>query len=140
MKRYKPKIDKLFYILLIIVNTLLLAILLIPILVFNSFEGLPFTIIVVLFVDYLLLSSIFGYVEIKENLICIKYGLILKKEIPFNKIKKLEIKRKWYSDSLLALKNSIEHVDITFNSYDKTCVSVKDNYAFVEEVKKKLAL
>lgn len=136
MKKYKPKVDKLFYILLVVLNVLSLTILIIPQLFYLSFESFIFSIIVILFINYFLISPLFGYVEIKETSIFIKYGIILKKEIPFNKIKKLELKKKWYSDSILALKCSIEHVDITFNSYDKTCVSVKENDIFIEDVRR----
>lgn len=136
IKKYKPKVDKLFYILLVVINVISLAILIIPQLFYLSFESFIFSIIVILFINYFLISPLFGYIEIKETSIFIKYGIILKKEIPFNKIKKLELKKKWYSDSILALKCSIEHVDITFNSYDKTCVSVKENDIFIEDVRR----
>lgn len=136
IKKYKPKIDKLFYIMLVVINVLSLTILIIPQLFYLSFESFIFSIIVILFINYFLISPLFGYIEIKETSIFIKYGIILKKEIPFNKIKKLELKKKWYSDSILALKCSIEHVEITFNSYDKTCVSVKENDIFIEDVRR----
>lgn len=136
IKKYKPKVDKLFYIMLVVINVISLAILIIPQLFYLSFESFIFSIIVILFINYFLISPLFGYIEIKETSIFIKYGIILKKEIPFNKIKKLELKKKWYSDSILALKCSIEHVDITFNSYDKTCVSVKENDIFIEDVRR----
>lgn len=136
IKKYKPKVDKLFYILLVVINVISLAILIIPQLFYLSFESFIFSIIVILFINYFLISPLFGYIEIRETSIFIKYGIILKKEIPFNKIKKLELKKKWYSDSILALKCSIEHVDITFNGYDKTCVSVKENDIFIEDVRR----
>lgn len=136
IKKYKPKVDKLFYIMLVVINVISLAILIIPQLFYLSFESFIFSIIVILFINYFLISPLFGYIEIRETSIFIKYGIILKKEIPFNKIKKLELKKKWYSDSILALKCSIEHVDITFNSYDKTCVSVKENDIFIEDVRR----
>ena len=136
IKKYKPKVDKLFYIMLVVINVISLAILIIPQLFYLSFESFIFSIIVILFINYFLISPLFGYIEIRETSIFIKYGIILKKEIPFNKIKKLELKKKWYSDSIFALKCSIEHVDITFNSYDKTCVSVKENDIFIEDVRR----
>ena len=39
---------------------------------------------------------------------------------------------------MLALKNSIEHVDIKYNSFDVTCVSVKDNDAFIKELEERI--
>ena len=42
-----------------------------------------------LFTFYFLITSLFGYVQLKENSLFIKFGLILNKEIPYDKIKEL---------------------------------------------------
>lgn len=135
MKRYKPKIDKLYY--LIAVPTSMLLI------VFTVLSALvPKMIFLMLSVDvfaaYFLLSSLFGYVELREKTLFVKYGFVLKREIPYSKIRGIEAERKWYSHSMLSLKNSLEHVNIKYNSFDVTCVSVKDNDAFIKELEERI--
>ncbi len=137
MKRYKPKIDKLYY--LVAVPTAMLLI------VFTALSALaPKMIFVMLPVDvfaaYFLVSALFGYVELRENTLFIKYGFILKKEIPYSKIRGVELTRKWYSHSMLSLKNSLEHVNIKYNSFDLTSVSVKDNDAFIVDLNERVRI
>lgn len=135
-KRFKPKKDKLFYIITISVNLFLLLVFGIILGLTRKLSSFVILIFVFIFVNYILLSSLFGYVEIKKDVLFIKYGLILRKTIPLEKIKKVELKNKYYSDSFLSLKNSIEHIDITYNTYDKTCVSVVQNSILLEELNK----
>ncbi len=134
-KRYNPKIDKLYY--LIAIPTAILLI------VFTALSALVAKMIFVMlpvdvFAAYFLVSSLFGYVELRENTLFIKYGFILKKEIPYSKIRGVELTRKWYSHSMLSLKNSLEHVNIKYNSFDVTSVSVKDNETFIKELESRL--
>lgn len=136
-KRYSPKFDKLFP--AITVPTLVLVI--VPVIV-SCFHpiSLCVTIPVFLFVLYFLISPVFGYAELREGSVFIRYGLILKKEIPYNKIRGAEITRKFYSDSMLTLKNSLEHLNIKYNTFDVTSISVKENAAFKEELDARVAL
>ena len=90
------------------------------------------------FVLYFFVSPLFGYVELRENSMLIKYGFILKKEIPYSKIRSVTKARKFYSDSMMSLKNSFDHVNIKYNTFDVTCVSVVDNDSFINELSKRL--
>ena len=64
----------------------------------------------------------------------IKYGFIIKREIPYGKIRELMLSRSLFSDSMLNLKNSREHVLIKYNTFDVTTVSVKGNDLLISEI------
>ncbi len=133
-KKYKPKTDKLFWWLLVIVNAVCL-----PLLIIAFFDPVSLFVIVpiFLFVNYLMVSPLFGYAQLREDALYIKYGLILKKTIPYEKIRGMEIKRSIISESMMGLKLSLEHVVIKYNTFDCTEVGVRDNQAFIEELKEK---
>ena len=102
IKRYKPKLDKLFFILFIPINILSFAIAIIP--SFFHIQTLFVTVPILLFVNYFLISPLFGYVELQENKMVVKYGFFLKRQIDYRKIRSVEKQRKFYSDSMLSLK------------------------------------
>ena len=135
-KRFKPKYDKLFWLvwaptaLIMLIATALSFVELVAFLLMLATD---------IFTFYFLFSSVVAYAELREETLFIKYGFILKKEIPYSKIRGTEKARKWYSDSMLSLKNSLEHVNIKYNTFDFTSVSVKDNDAFIEELKTRIA-
>ena len=133
-KKFKPKLDKMFWIILITTSVLMLIITVIP----SVFSFHPLMLTFMLFADllvaYFLISPLFGYVELRDTFLFIKFGFILKKEIPYSKIRGTEKTRKLYSDSMMALKNSIEHVNVKYNTFDTVSISVKDNDAFIEEL------
>jgi len=89
-----------------------------------------------LIVLYLLISPFFGYVELRENTVFIKFGLILKKEIPFSVIRGAERVVKTSSDSIISLKTAFEHINIKYNRYDVVSVSIKDGDVFIAEIEK----
>ena len=130
-KRYRPLIDWTFW--LILIPTMLL---LIVATVFAALE--PTALFIILPVDlfslYFLVSPLFGYVELREDTLFIRYGLMLKKEIPYAKIRKVERDKKFYSESMTALKLSLDHVNVKYNSFDVTTVSVKDNEGFMNDL------
>lgn len=136
MKRYKPMVDRLFWIVLISTGLLVAAMT-----VLSAFQ--PMTLVITLPIDlivaYLLVSPLFGYVELREDGIFIKYGLILKREIPYSKIRGAVKGKNFYSNSMLSLKNSFEHVDIKYNAYDVTTVSVVDNDGFIKDIEARIA-
>lgn len=134
-KRYKPLVDKLFWI--ISVPTILLVIGAIIISIYHAIALIIMS-AVAAFVLYFFVSPLFGYVELRENSMLIKYGFILKKEIPYSKIRSVTKARKFYSDSMMSLKNSFDHVNIKYNTFDVTCVSVVDNDSFINELSKRL--
>ena len=131
MKRFKPKTDKLFYIIAAAL-LLLLAVLTVVCAVYPV--ALWSAILSDLFVLYFLVSPLFGYVELRESSVFIKFGLLLKREVPYSKIRGFSKERRFYSDSMLSLKNSLEHVNIKYNTFDIVSVSVRDNDALIREI------
>jgi len=135
IKRYRPLIDKLFYIILI--PTVLL---LIGATVLSAFE--PVALFIIIPVDFLciyfIIAPLFGFVELRESVVFIKFGFFMKKEIPYAKIRGITKERKLYSDSMVALKNSLTHLNIKYNTYDLVSVSTKDNDGFIAELEKRI--
>ncbi|MBQ8584585.1 MAG: PH domain-containing protein [Clostridia bacterium] len=133
--KFKPLVDKLYWILFIPTNVVVVLLTVIP--PFFAPQTLLVTLPILLFLNYFFISPLFGYVELREEDVLIKYGLIIKRIIPYSKIRSAEKKRRFYSDSILSLKNSFEHVDIKYNSFDVTAVSVRDNDKFIDELEKR---
>ena len=137
-KRYRPLVDKLFWITTIIAVSLLLGV---TIAVCLYPDGLA--VAIVLAVDlltlYIILSPLFGYVELGEKSLLIKFGLVLKREIPYDEIHGLKKERRTYSESIVSLKNAMEHIDIKYGSYQVVTVSVVDNDELMEEIKSRIA-
>lgn len=138
IKKYKPLLDKLFYISTVIA-LLILAAMTVSVCLFPAAVAIVIVALVDLLTVYVIFSPLFGYVELREETLFIKYGLILKKEIPYEKIRSAEKTRHWYSESILALKNAITHVNVRYNAFDVTTVSVKDNDGFIEELQKRIS-
>jgi hypothetical protein len=130
--KFKPGIDRMFWIILIFTSVLMLPLTVIPSIFYSPM--LFFMIAIDIFVAYFLISPLFGYVELREKAVFIKFGFILKREIPYGKIRSLEKCRKLYSDSMVSLKNKIEHVNIKYNTFDVVSVSLQNNDAFIEEL------
>ena len=135
--RYKPKVDGLFLWIFIPTNLFLIGGVA---LAFLEPTALFIMIPVFVFSEYFLISPLFGYVELRENEVLIKYGFFMKKEIPYSKIRSAEKQRKWYSETMLSLKNSMEHVNVKYNSFEVTAVSVVDNDGFLIELEKRALL
>ena len=133
MHRYKPLVDKLYFTIAII-SFIVIAPLTAMVFFFPSILVYFIIFSVDLLVIYALVSPLFGYVELREETLFIKYGFILKKEIPYSKIRGAEKGRKWYSESIASLKNALPHVNIKYNSFDVTTVSVIDNDGFINEL------
>ena len=109
-------------VLLLIAATIITCFDIIPLLLMLSVD---------VFTLYFLVSPLVGYVELRPDTMFIKYGFILKREIPYAKIREIKKERKLYSESMLSLKNAIEQVNIKYNSFDVTTVSVTDNDEFI---------
>ena len=131
-KRFKPKLDKLFWLQMVPTNLLCLGISIAG--AITSPGTLFITLPVLLFVNYFFVSPLFGYVELRETELFIKYGFFITKTIPYAKLRSAEKDRKFYSESMMSLKNSLEHVNIKYNTFDVTTVSVEDNDAFIAEL------
>ena len=127
--RYKPLTDKLFYLL----ATFTLLITLTPTVICGILAPttLFITLPILLFTAYFLLSPLFGYVELREASLYIKYGFIVSREIPYEKIRKIETERKIISPSILSIKNALDHINIKYNTFDLTTVSLKKSEEFI---------
>lgn len=134
-RKFKPLIDKLYWI--IFIPTVVFMLIMTVIASF-SVTALFIIIPVDLTVVYLLISPLFGYAELREDSLFIKYGLLLKKEIPYGKINAAVKERRFYSDSMMSLKNAFEHVNIKYNSFDVTTVSVIGNDEFIAELNSRI--
>ena len=134
-KRYKPKIDGLFY--AIWVPTVLL---LIACTVVACTEPMALLIVIAadIFTLYFLVSPLFGYVELRENTVFIRYGFFLTREIDYLRIRDTKKERKPYTDTMLSLKNAMEHVTIKYNKFDITAVSVTDNDDLIINIKARI--
>ena len=134
--RYKPLVDKLFFIIWI-PTVLLLAVGT----VFSALEPLSLLIMVPvdLFTLYFLFTSLFGYVELREKALFIKLGFIMKREIAYEKIRAIETERRWFTYSMLSLKCALDHVNVKYNSFDVITVSVKELDSFVKELSARIS-
>ena len=135
-RRFKPKVDKLFFIILIPTVLLLLGATALA-----AFEPRALIFIVIpvdIITFYFIISPLFGYVELRDSSLYIKYGFIMKREIPYTKIRGTVLERRFYSESMMSLKNALIHVNIKYNLYDVTTVSVVENDLFVEALTEKI--
>lgn len=130
-KRFKPMFDKLYYLIWIPTSVLMIAMT-----VFACFE--PVVLFVAIPIDvftfYFLITSLFGYVELREDSVFIKFGFIMKREIPYKNIRGITKERKMYADSMVALKHSLDHVNIKYNRFDMISVSVVGNDELISEI------
>ena len=136
-RRFNPKIDKLFFIIAAPTAVLLLGMtvafaFLSPISVL--FVMLP----VDIFTMYFIISPLFGYAELRESTLFIRFGFFMKREIPYRAIRGTSLERKLYADSMLSLKNSLDHVNVKYNRFDLVSISVKENEDFINELKLRL--
>ena len=128
-KKYRPLFDKLYW--CISVPTTLFVLITTVVLGILSSGTLFWMLPLSLFIIYFFISPFFGYVELRETSLFIRYGLLLKKEIPYEKIKGMVKERKFYAESMMSLKNALEHVNIKYNAFDVTTVSMIDNDQFI---------
>jgi hypothetical protein len=133
-KRYSPKIDKRYF--LIAVPTLVLCAGLTVVAAFAP-TALFAVVPVDLLVLYFMISPLFGYAELREESLYVRYGLILKRDIPYSAIRGAVKERKFHSDSMLSLKNAFEHITVKYNKFDLTVVSITDNDTFLAELKQR---
>ena len=129
IKRYKPLIDKLFYIL----ASVTLAVVVIPTVIcgISAPKTLFIMLPILLFVAYFFISPLFAYVELRESSLFIKYGFIIKREIPYEVIRKIEKERRIISTSILSIKNALDHVNVKYNRFDVTTLSLQDSDEFL---------
>ena len=135
-KRYKPLVDRMFLYVsiptVLILGTLTAFVLIRPVI-----SAVIITAAADLLTLYFLISPLFGYVELREDTLFIKLGFFMKREIPYKSIRGTAKARKFYSDSMLSLKNSFEHVNIKYNRFDIMSMSVKDNDEFIKDLEER---
>lgn len=134
-KKYRSSFDKIFYI-----PWLIVFIVLVPITIISFEELIPGLIMLGtdIFTFYFLFSSLVAYVEFKDEVLFIKFGFFLKKEIPYSNIRDVVKERKFYSVSMMAIKNSLNHLNIKYNKFDIVTVSLKDEEEFIYELKRRI--
>lgn len=136
-KIFRPATDKLFFIIAISGMTIMLLST-----VASALSSALMLLVMVpmdLFMLYILISPLFGFVELREESLFIKFGVFMKRDIPYRKIRGLSSERKFYSDSMLSLKLSLDHVNIKYNTFDMVSVSVKNSDEFVRELKLRIS-
>ena len=134
-KRFKPLIDKSFYMIWIPTVLLLVAATVIS---FTSPIALVILIATDVFSLYFLFSSLSGYVELRENAVYIKFGFIKNAEIPYERIRGFSKEHKIYSDSTLSIKNALDHVNIKYNKFEIASVSVVSNDELISEIEMRM--
>ena len=135
-KKFKPLFDKTYAVIWISLSVLMI---LCTVLAALEPTALFVMIPTDLFVLYFLVSPMFGYVELREEAVFIRFGLILKREIPYQKIRGITKERKFYSDSMLSLKNAMEHINIKYNTFDMISVSIVESEALVQALEERIA-
>lgn len=135
-ERFKPGIDKLFWWISIPTAMLMLGVSAVSAIFEPS--ALFITIPVTLFVAYFIISPLFGYAELREKTLFVKFGFFLKREIPYASIRGIDRCRKFYSDSMLSLKNTLDHLNVKYNRFDILSVSFSDNEGFIERLNEKI--
>ena len=134
-ERFDPKVDALFWLIALSSGAILLFMTVVA-------AFYPISLIVMIPVDiltvYLCITSLFGYVELREKVVFIKLGLIMKREIPYEKIRGFSKEHRFYSDSMVCLKNSFEHINIKYNTFDMLSVSVVDNDEMIRKINERI--
>ena len=134
--RFKPKIDKLFLIIFVPTVAILVS-LTVVLAIFSPISTLFIMLPAALLTFYFLISPLFGYAELREDTLFIKFGFFMKREIPYSKIRGVSLERKFYSDSMMSLKNSFEHVNVKYNTFDYVSISVVGNDDFIARLQEK---
>ena len=135
-KRYKPLIGKTFWVIWI---PTLIFLAVVTIMSAAYISALLIMLATDIFTVYFLVSSLVGYVELREETVFVKLGFFTTREIPYNKIRDVSKEHKLYADSMLSLKNSLDHVNIKYNRFDVLSVSVVDNDELIDMIKTKIS-
>ena len=135
-RKFKPLIDKSFYLIWVPLSVIMI------ILTVISIEYLSALIIMALtdiFTFYFLFSSLSAYVELREDTMLVKFGFIIKREIEYSRIREISKERRFYSQSMLSIKNALEHVNIKYNRFDVISVSVVTNDELISELNARIS-
>jgi hypothetical protein len=136
--KFKPRVDA-QYLWIAIPTELFLLVMTVMTLVHFTLFGLIIMLAALAFSSFFILSPIFfGYAELREDELFVDFGIFIKRSIPYSKIRKIEKKSSFYSESMLSLKCARDHVNIKYNSFDIISLSLKDEDSFIEELHKKI--
>ena len=135
--KYRARFDKTYIIIYVATNLFLVAAMIIPALIDPYVGAIIIIAAALVFVNYFLLSAAVGYVELREESLYIRFGFILSREIPYSKIRGIDRHHKFYADSMLSIKNSLDHVNIKYNKFDLVSISVKGEDRFLAELCKR---
>ena len=133
--RFAPRLDKLYFAVAVPTAVLLLCAVIIP--AIPAPTTLFITLPIALFTAYFLVASLFGYAELREDALFIRFGAFLTRTIPYPKIRAITLEKSFISESMLSLKNAIEHIKISYNRFDVVCISVRDEARFVSLLEEK---
>lgn len=135
-KRYKPLIGKMFFAIWVPTSLMMIAATALA-----SVELIPFLLLLAtdVFTFYFLASSLAGYVELREKTVFIRFGFIKTVEIPYSSIRDITKERKFYADSMMSIKNSLEHINIKYAKFDIVSVSVVGNDELIEALRERIA-
>ena len=136
-QRYKPLIGKMFWVIWI---PTLIFLAVVTIMSAAYIAALLIMIVTDIFTVYFLVSSLVGYVELREESVFVKLGFFTTREISYNKIRDVSKEHKLYADSMVSLKNSLDHVNIKYNRFDVLSVSVTDNDELIDMIKQKISV
>lgn len=136
-ERFSPLIDRTWFYICIPTALLLIAATVISL---SSVGALILMIAVDAFTLYFLLAPLYSYVELREKGLFIQYGLVIKREIPYESIREIKKDNRFYAETMLSIKYAREHVEIRYGKFDVTTVSVKNNDIFVEKIKERIEL
>ena len=92
-----------------------------------------------LLIAYFLVTPLFGYVELRESGIFIRFGFFMTRDISYDRVRDVVKARKFYSDSMVSLKNSMEHVNIKYDRFDMVSVSVVDNDGLMRQIEERIS-
>ena len=138
--KFRPRVDK-YYLWIAIPTEIFLIVMTVMTLVHFTLFGLIVMLLALALSSFFILSPIFfGYAELRDDELFVDFGVFIKKSIPYSRIRAIEKKRRFYSESMLSLKCAIDHVDIKYNRFDVLSLSLKDEEVFIEELNKKIPL
>lgn len=138
-KRYSPNFDR-FYRLAIVLPTELVMLALTVTMAILEPTSLFYDIPVLLFVNYFVISPMTGYVELREEGLYIRFGFFMKREIPYAKVRGIAKEHKFYADSMLALKGSLDHINVKYNKFDLVSISIKNTDEFIAELSERCGI
>ena len=133
IKRYKPRFDRLFYGIAIFTAAVVLGAL-IPSFYGSGVWGIAVAAGTLLLCGYFLVSPCFGYAELREGMLFVKFGFFLSREIPYEKIYAIEKKHTMIADSILSLKNAMDHLNVKYNRFELVSLSLRDEEDFIESL------